>query len=250
MATAWDGQLSGTLLSLHRVGLTIDVTAWVLDASPALGVEECAYFYIGPLPPGVYTINFFLQHIINDPVPVLKATQSLVVTDAGVPPLYAYTFTGDALPVEVSFFDQPPGTASSPQTITVVNTESVPRWLSIQDDLCGGGGDASLGSCVYQSTDFPYSTNCPQVLAPGATCPISVSFIPSGSGPRHRALYIGSFVSDGGGGTVGGTLGISRIAISGDGVVMPIPVLSPPMLLLLIGGIVLIAGAFIGRRSF
>ena len=164
--------------------------------------QECANLFVGPLPAGPYTINFYLQRV-SDPVPVFQASQSITVANAGVPALYAFAFNGVGLPVQVSFPDQVLGSTSSPIDITVVNTESVPRWLSIDQESCGGGGAGASSDCGLQPADFPFTTNCPQTLAPGAICTLSVSFAPRGAGPRHNLLIVYSFASDGSGGTVG-----------------------------------------------
>ena len=242
ITAAWDSHAKGSQLFTSRTGAVIDVTVWALLPGAPPFAKECADLFVGPLPPGAYTINFYLQRT-TDADRVFQTSQSITVADAGVPPLFAFVFQGNGLPVQVSLRDQVIGSTSGPITIALVNTESVPRWLSIVPDGCGGGGTALTAGCGLQPDDFPFATDCPQTLAPGAMCTLSVSFAPRGAGPRRASLAVGSFASDGNGGTVGGTLGITKIEMSGNGVdqtipggaASAIPVLSFPLLLVLSG---------------
>jgi hypothetical protein len=82
-------------------------------------------------------------------------------------------------PGSLSFANQPVGTPSGAQTVTLQNTGLVPLTI---------GG-------ITTSGDFGRTTTCPigpATLAPGASCTISVTFTPTAAGPRAGVLTITS----------------------------------------------------------
>lgn len=71
-------------------------------------------------------------------------------------------------------FTQNLGTSSAAETIMLVNTGHAPLHLS----------------AIHDDGDFSQSNNCPTVLAPGAGCAISVTFVPSNLGERDGYIVV------------------------------------------------------------
>lgn len=74
----------------------------------------------------------------------------------------------------LSFGDQPLGTQSAAQTITVKNTAEAPLTIT-SIDVTG---------------DFNLINNCPSVLAQGASCSLGVTFSPSSLASRSGTLTV------------------------------------------------------------
>jgi hypothetical protein len=68
-----------------------------------------------------------------------------------------------------------------------------------------GNGVLSVGSISLSGGDFTMSTNCGSTLASGASCTISVTFLPQGTGPRSGIV------------TIVDNAGIQRITLNGVG---------------------------------
>ena len=71
-------------------------------------------------------------------------------------------------------FTQNLGTSSAPETLLLANSGKAPLHLS----------------GIHDDGDFAQSNNCPQLLGPGATCAISVTFIPSTLGERDGYIVV------------------------------------------------------------
>jgi len=71
-------------------------------------------------------------------------------------------------------FTQNLGSASAPETILLANSGRAPLHLS----------------GIHDDGDFAQINNCPPVLAPGASCAISVTFIPSNLGERDGYIVV------------------------------------------------------------
>ncbi len=81
-------------------------------------------------------------------------------------------------PPAVTFGVQNIGTSSAPKTVTLTNT---------------GPTIATLANIVLSGTfygDFVQANNCPAVLAAGAACSITLTFSPTGTGPRTATLLV------------------------------------------------------------
>lgn len=76
----------------------------------------------------------------------------------------------------LTFAAQPLGTTSSPQSVTLTNNGTGPLNLS------------NVAITGTNSGDFPLTNACPSALAVGASCQISVSFVPTANGPRGASL--------------------------------------------------------------
>jgi hypothetical protein len=102
-------------------------------------------------------------------------------------------------PGTIVFPPQQVGTESGPTTITITNVGGLPVTIS-----------SVVGSDL---TEFPGTTTCLTIIAPGANCQIVVSFLPTAAGPHAETIVI---TSDG----LGSPQGIS---LSGTGISAPPP---------------------------
>jgi hypothetical protein len=106
-------------------------------------------------------------------------------------------------PSSLSFPDQLVGTSSTSQTVTLTNS---------------GTGVLEITSIVA-SGDFAQSNACGSSLAPGASCPIDVSFTPTGLGSRSGAVTITDSASD----------SPQTVSLSGNGVAPAVSLSSTAM---------------------
>ncbi|HEY6185329.1 MAG TPA: choice-of-anchor D domain-containing protein, partial [Terriglobales bacterium] len=144
-------------------------------------------------------------------------TGTLTINDNSISSPQAVTLTGTATsataPVvslsttNLSFGNQALGVASAPQNVTLTNTGNAP--LSIT-------GIAIAGS---NPGDFAQTNDCGTSVAVGASCTLSVTFTPTGSGSRSATLDI----TDNAGGSP------QHVSLTGTGV-GPMVTLSPTSL--------------------
>ncbi len=87
----------------------------------------------------------------------------------------AASFTSQSL-----IFTQNLGSASGSETIRLVNTGQAPLHLS----------------AIREDGDFSQSNNCPPVLAPGAGCAITITFVPSTLGERDGYIVVADDSAD------------------------------------------------------
>ena len=87
----------------------------------------------------------------------------------------AATFTSQSL-----IFTQNLGSNSGSETIRLVNTGQAPMHLS----------------AIREDGDFSQSNNCPPVLAPGASCAITITFVPSTLGERDGYIVVADDSAD------------------------------------------------------
>jgi hypothetical protein len=87
----------------------------------------------------------------------------------------------DVAPGPLTFASQAVGTTSQPQTLTLTNSGTTPLPL---DSISIASG----------ATDFSQTNACPQSLAAGANCTVSVTFSPSAGGSQNAQLNV---VTDG-----------------------------------------------------
>jgi trimeric autotransporter adhesin len=107
---------------------------------------------------------------------------SLTVRDdaAGSGTAQTVPLSGGLAAPQVSFnhtslvFTQNLGTRGQAEVVNLQNTGQVPLHLSD----------------IHESGDFVQSNNCPQALAPGASCAISVNFLPTTIGERDGYIVI------------------------------------------------------------
>jgi len=83
----------------------------------------------------------------------------------------------DVAPGPLTFANQAVGTTSQPQTLTLSNSGTVPLPL---DSISIAPGAA----------DFSRTNACPQWLAPGANCTVSVTVAPSAAGSQSAVLDV------------------------------------------------------------
>ncbi len=102
-----------------------------------------------------------------------SASQSVPLTGSLAQP--AATFTSQSL-----VFTQNLGSGSGSETVRLVNTGQAPMHLS----------------AIREDGDFTQSNNCPPVLAPGASCLITITFIPSTLGERDGYIVVADDSAD------------------------------------------------------
>ena len=127
-------------------------------------------------------------------------TGTVTITDdaANSPQTIALAGTGTVVLFSsgsLDFGNQPVGTTSQPQRVTVTNVGTAPLLL------------AGIGITGTNFGDFVETTTCGSKLAPGASCAIDVRFRPKAKGSRQAFLD----VADNGGG------GPQRVALAGTG---------------------------------
>jgi uncharacterized repeat protein (TIGR01451 family) len=83
-------------------------------------------------------------------------------------------------PASVSFADEAVGTTSSPQNITLTNTNNAIGPLII----------SSIAIKGVNSENFSQTNNCPASLALGATCQINITFTPAALGISNASLTV------------------------------------------------------------
>ena len=101
------------------------------------------------------------------------ASQSVPLTGSLAQP--AATFTSQSL-----IFTQNLGSGSGSETVRLVNSGLAPMHLS----------------AIREDGDFTQSNNCPPVLAPGASCLITITFIPSTLGERDGYIVVADDSAD------------------------------------------------------
>ena len=94
--------------------------------------------------------------------------QSVQLTGTGVMPVAGLA------PNSLVFGSQAVGSTSAPQAVTLTNT----------------GNLALTVSKIAASGDFAETNNCGSSVSAGASCAITVTFIPAGAGPRNGTLTI------------------------------------------------------------
>ncbi len=136
-------------------------------------------------------------------------TGTLTIADnaAGSPQSVQLTGTGSQppaffSPASLSFGDQEVGVTSAPRTITLNNTTSGPIAVS--------------GIFIISKGDFAQTNQCGNTLGAGASCAISVTFKPTGTGTRTGTLYIGESAAS----------NAQSVQLTGTGV-MPVAGLAP-----------------------
>lgn len=83
----------------------------------------------------------------------------------------------DVAPGPLAFAGQAVGTTSQSQTLTLTNSGTTPLPLDSISIAAGAG-------------DFSQTNACPQSLAPGANCTVSVTFSPSAAGSQNVLLNV------------------------------------------------------------
>jgi hypothetical protein len=121
----------------------------------------------------------------------------ITVTGTGVSASTEVTFS----PTSLEFASQTVGTTSQPKTVTLTNT---------------GDLDLTIES-VSTSGDFAQTNNCPSTMGVGASCTITVSFTPTGSGTRTGGLAVTDNATGSPQGVVLIGTGVSVFSLAVDG---------------------------------
>ena len=156
--------------------------------------------------------SLFGTALPNSPVTTLAAAPAMPTGDgrlgllrAGtygrglwqIPLLTAATIQRPAVvlsPSTLTFTAQAVGTASVAQTVSVTNTGNAPLLVS---SIAITSNNAPVGVQAVV-TDFTETDTCTAVsVAPGATCSLSVAFLPSSTGIRSSTLTLYANISGG-----------------------------------------------------
>jgi hypothetical protein len=115
----------------------------------------------------VYAINDNRVMLVLSTVPVVGSSSAYLLQAPWL----------DVTPGPLTFTNQPVGTASAPQTLTLANS---------------GAGPLSLDSISLASgaQDFAQTNACPRSLAAGANCAVSVTFTPSAAELKNAVLNV------------------------------------------------------------
>ncbi len=114
-----------------------------------------------------------------------------------IPLLTASTIQQPAVvlsPAALTFAAQPVGAAGVAQTVTVTNTGTAPLVVS-RIAITSSNAPTGVTTVV---TDFTATTTCTAAaVAPGSTCSLAVSFLPSATGQRISTLTLYANISGG-----------------------------------------------------
>jgi hypothetical protein len=118
------------------------------------------------------------------PTITCSETGTLTVTDnsSGSPQTVKLSGAGTVVTLSVksvNFGNQPAGTTSAAQTITLTN-HATSRAVTI----------AAVTIAGLNSPSFAHTNTCGTSVAPGATCTLSVTFTPHGTGSRTATLNV------------------------------------------------------------
>ncbi len=124
------------------------------------------------------TISITFQPVING---TRTGTATIFDNAAGNPHKISLTGTGlgpvtTLSPTSLNFHNQPLGTSSPPQTVTLTNS---------------GGATMAL-SGVFATGPFEKTTTCTAILSAAASCTITVIFTPTATGAAHGSLSVNS----------------------------------------------------------
>jgi hypothetical protein len=137
---------------------------------------------------------FFTPHALGTITGTITVTDSAIDSPHIVSLIGVGTFVGLS-PMRVDFGNQPVGTTSAPQIVTLTNHSN---------------GSLSIFQVRFMGTgqkDFAQTNTCGSSVAAGASCTFSITFTPSVAGSRTAILNIG----DNGGASP------QKIALSGTG---------------------------------
>jgi hypothetical protein len=183
--------LSTTLTNTGSTTLTISSIRingpYQLDSSTTCGSSVA---------PGA---NCSLSAVFKPTVPGSKSGLLAVVDSASTKPqiieLQGVGTVVSVSPAQLSFPPQKVGTKSTPQTVTVTNTSSTA--ITFSGAVISGPAPKS-----YSATN-----TCGSLIAPGASCTVSVTFAPTTTGTRSAVLNL----KDSGGGSP------QTVSLSGTG---------------------------------
>jgi hypothetical protein len=120
-------------------------------------------------------VAFSTTLISSDALPQLSSTTQGIIASVPVGPVQVTLILA---PVTLTFAQQRVGTTSSPQTVQLTNTGTA--QLTTSDISITG---VNVG-------DFAQTNTCGSLLVAGASCQISVTFAPAGTGSRSATLVV------------------------------------------------------------
>jgi hypothetical protein len=97
-------------------------------------------------------------------------------------------------PTSVEFGDQTLNTTRAPSAVTVTNTGSVPQPVL-----------GRMNGTPGQWQNFTSTSNCPPMLAVGASCTLNITFTPTNAGRRGAYMLVDGINDEEGAVAVTGT---------------------------------------------
>ncbi|HLW79513.1 MAG TPA: choice-of-anchor D domain-containing protein [Terriglobia bacterium] len=162
-------------IKVSNTGTAALTIASIVSSGDYAETNNCTTALLQPTTTCVITVTF-------TPTIAGSSVGALTITDnaPGSPQVILLTGSGVLQPVvtlsanSLTFAGQAVGTSSAAQQVTVTNS---------------GSGPLNIGSIV-PSGDFTETNNCGASVPIGATCAISVVFVPSAAGPRTGLIVI------------------------------------------------------------
>jgi hypothetical protein len=150
---------------------------------------------------GTIMMRFFTALVLGFCLAACSSSSSSTAPSLPLPPPTS-SVTGPFIPgqsfsvnpTSVLFGNQRVDTTSAPSAVTVTNIGSMPQ--PVRGRMNGTPG---------QWQDFAHTSDCPSMLAVGASCTFNITFTPSAAGGRVAELNVDGLNDEEGYSYVGGT---------------------------------------------
>jgi trimeric autotransporter adhesin len=204
----------GTSVPVVQINTIGDILAACINSPGGTAGDKtaCGMLFSLTTPPGLTPATntaSALLHLANDPTLNTAALYSLVTpsapfqpTQPQVPPDLSVRLTvPSGFTVSTSELDFPAtrisyGSSLAPQTVTFTNNTAVPVGVDIANIL---SESTVSGADRYDFRIANFTSGlqgCPTPVLPGATCSISLNFIPLATGPRSAYLAVNNTSSN------------------------------------------------------
>jgi trimeric autotransporter adhesin len=206
--TPGTGVPAGTTVPVEQINTIGDILAACINSAGGAAGDSttCGTLFSLTTPPGLTPATntaSALLHLANDPTLNTASLYSLVTPKAPfqpsqpqVPPDLSVRLTvRSGFTVSTSELDFPAtrisyGSSLAPQTVTFTNNTAVPVGVDIANIL---SESTVSGADRYDFRIANFTSGlqgCPTPVLPGATCSISLNFIPLATGPRSAYLAV------------------------------------------------------------
>jgi len=207
--TPGTGVPTGTIVPVAQINTIGDILSTCINSTGGVSGDNtpCGTLFSLTTPTGITpatdTITTSL-HLADNPSMNTAALYNLVTPTAPYQPVQSQTppdlsvrltvpsgFTAstaelDFPPTRISYNPSP-----APQTVTFTNNTAVPVGVDIAGIVTmsptASGADPYDFRVLYSASNLE---NCPTPVLPGATCNISLGFIPTATGPRSAYLVV------------------------------------------------------------
>ena len=207
--TPGTGVPTGTIVPVAQINTIADILSTCINSTGGVSGDNtlCGTLFSLTTPPGITpatdTITTLL-HLADNPSLNTAALYNLVPPTAPYQPVQSQTppdlsvrltvpsgFTAstaelDFAPTRISFGSGP---SSAPQTVTFTNNTPVSVGVNIAGIVSMSPTASGADPYEFHLTGNTLET-CPTPVLPGATCSISLDFIPTAIGPRSAYLVV------------------------------------------------------------